>query len=323
MMHHQISQGRLRRPNGFPATGSLMLDGRGRGRLIEVTPDRLLGRSVDLTGIILVHSARSEGGIPARWLSHSPTVIQEVDGLNQDGRPGPREAPADDRPVSQPQGRRLACRRVFPEPGQECIVSWEQASGLLARRLAHPERLQKSHRLRCYAQVYEATAPHRIEELAAAILGDASLVAELHPLTAVLATRLGLTLTAPSQAIRPRPRRDPGVLLAGDRLVRVCAADDPTADEPPRHTIPRGTGLVVAPCLHKVFANAYDGAAHDHTPVLPQALGTAAQPPGGDLRHACARACRLAPAPMAAAPRSWTQACRAAPLGSHALRQTG
>ena len=40
MMHHQISQGRLRRPNGFPATGSLMLDGRGRGRLIEVTPDR-------------------------------------------------------------------------------------------------------------------------------------------------------------------------------------------------------------------------------------------------------------------------------------------
>jgi hypothetical protein len=239
MMHHQTRQRPLRRPNGFPAAGSLMADGRGRGQFIEVAPDWLLGRSVDWTRIILLRRAQSERSLLGHWLSNAPNLIQEVDALNQSGGPSPREASVNDRPVSAPQGRRLTCRRMFPEPGQECIVSWEHASGLLAGRLAHSERLQKSHRLRCYAQVYEATAPYRIEELAAAIFGDVALAAELHPLTDILAARLGLAL-APPQAVHPRHRRDPGVVLAGDRLVRVSAAEDPTADEPPQHTVPRG-----------------------------------------------------------------------------------
>jgi hypothetical protein len=239
MMNHQTSQRPLRRPNNFPAAGSPMADGRGRGQFIEVAPDWLLGRSVDWTRIILLRRAQSERRVLEHWLSNAPNLIQEVDALNQSGGPSPWEASVNDRPVSAPQGRRLTCRRMFPEPGQECIVSWEHASGLLAGRLAHSERLQKSHRLRCYAQVYEATAPYRIEELAAAILGDVALAAELHPLTDILAARLGLAL-APPQAVHPRHRRDPGVVLAGDRLVRVSAAEDPTADERPQHTVPRG-----------------------------------------------------------------------------------
>jgi hypothetical protein len=246
MMNYQTSQRPPRRPNGFPAAGPLMADRKGYGQSIEVAPDWQLGANVNWTRIIFLRSSQSERRVADHGLASSPGVIQGVTDLNHHAGRHPREAQVNDRPVPAPQVRAVTCRRLFPEPGQECIVAWEHASGMLARRLAHPERLQKSHRLRCYAQVYEATGPHRIEELAAAIFGDAALAATLHPLTDVLAARLGLTLT-PLQAIRPRQRRpDPGAVLAGDRLVRVSAAGDPTADGAPGQTIPPGAGRPAA-----------------------------------------------------------------------------
>jgi hypothetical protein len=249
MIHHQTSYHPLRRPNGVLVAGSLMAEGEGRGelmrRVLDVAPDWVLGGRVDRMRIILLREGQSERRFQERRLAYDPrdAVDEEVGGRNHHVRPSPPKVSAEDRPAPTRQGGRLACRRVFPEPGHECLVSWEHIGGLLAGQLAHPERLHQSHRLRCHAQVYEATAPHRIEELAAAMLGDPAFVAELHPLTDVLAARLGLALMLPSRPAHSPRRREPGVVLAGDRLVRVCAADDPTADGPPPRAMPRATEL--------------------------------------------------------------------------------
>jgi hypothetical protein len=128
--------------------------------------------------------------------------------------------------------RRIGARRLYPEPGQQVVVAWGDARDLLAGQLAHPERLRDAHRLRCHAQVYEALAPQRREMLATTMLGDASLAAMLQPLTDGLAARLGLAATLPQSAARPPQRREPGIVLAGDRLIRLLVAGDPTRDGP-------------------------------------------------------------------------------------------
>ena len=71
------------------------------------------------------------------------------------------------------------------------------------------------------------------------VLGDASLASMLHPLTEGLAVRLGLAATMPPWAAQPPQRREPGVALAGDRLVCLLLDDDPTRDggaRPPKRT---------------------------------------------------------------------------------------
>jgi hypothetical protein len=126
--------------------------------------------------------------------------------------------------------RRVACRRLYPQPGQEVVVAWADARDLLAGQLAHPERLRDRHQLRCHAQVYEAMASQQREMLATAMLGDPSLAAMLHPLTDGWAARLGLAATLPPRSASPPQRREPGMVLAGDRLIRLLVADDPTRD---------------------------------------------------------------------------------------------
>jgi hypothetical protein len=130
----------------------------------------------------------------------------------------------------------MASRRLYAEPGPEVIVAWGDVRELLAGQLTHPERLRDNHRLRCRAQVYEALAPQRCEALAAAMLGDPSLLAMLHPLTDELASKLNLSATLPPKPTRPPRRREAGFFFAGDRLVRLLVAADPTTDgrESPR-----------------------------------------------------------------------------------------
>jgi hypothetical protein len=126
--------------------------------------------------------------------------------------------------------RRMACRRLYPEPGQEVVVAWADARDLLAGQLAHPDRVRDGHRLRCHAQVYEAMAPQQREMLATAMLGDPSLAPMLHPLTDGLAARLGLAATLPPRPALPPQRREPGIVLPRDRLIRLLVVDDPTRD---------------------------------------------------------------------------------------------
>jgi len=148
------------------------------------------------------------------------------------GRGGPMVIDQDDNepmPQTVPSGR-IACRRLYPEPGQEVVVAWSDARDLLADQLAHPERLRDTHRLRCHAQVFEALAPQRREIIAMTVLGDASLASMLHPLTEGFATRLGLAATMPQWPAQPPQRREPGVALAGDRFICLLVDDDPTRD---------------------------------------------------------------------------------------------
>jgi hypothetical protein len=125
---------------------------------------------------------------------------------------------------------RITCLRYYPEPGQEVVASWSDVRELVTGQLANPERLRHSHRLRCHAQVYEALAPQRLEMLARAMLGDASLATELHPLADWLVMSLGLAATLPPKPVIPPQRREPGIVFAGDRLLRIRVADDPTQE---------------------------------------------------------------------------------------------
>ena len=150
------------------------------------------------------------------WMGRDTPMTIDQD----ESEPAPEAAPP----------RRMGCRRLYPEPGQEVVVAWGEARDLLACQLAHPERLRDGHRLRCHAQVYEAMAPQRRELLATAMLGDASLAPMLHPLTDGYAARLGLAATLPPRPALPPQRREPGIVLAGDRLIRLLVDDDPTRD---------------------------------------------------------------------------------------------
>jgi hypothetical protein len=65
---------------------------------------------------------------------------------------------------------------------------------MLAPQLAHPERLNDSHEIPCYVQVYETTVMLPLAALAGAVLGQSRTANELRPLTAAIATKLQLKL---------------------------------------------------------------------------------------------------------------------------------
>src|SRR5215813_6333587 len=82
-------------------------------------------------------------------------------------------------PVTQPVAQNpkpVPYRKLFPDPGQRCVIRLGDFKSLLAPQLAHPERVRDTHRLACYLQVYEVTIAQRLESLAAAALGDAGRV---------------------------------------------------------------------------------------------------------------------------------------------------
>lgn len=118
---------------------------------------------------------------------------------------------------------------LFPEPGQWRVVRLGDFKSMLAPQLVQPERLRDVHRLPCYVQVFELTAPQRMESLAEAIFGDASAVSGLRPLTPAIVQQLQLAplLPAPPRLSRPMPRQ-PGLLLPHDRFFCLEIANDPT-----------------------------------------------------------------------------------------------
>ncbi len=162
--------------------------------------------------------------------------------------------------------RRLASRALYPEPGPEIVVAWGDARDLLNCRFAHPERLHDSQKLRCHAQVYEALAPQPCEMLAMAMLGDVSLASQLHLLTDGLAAKLGLAAAPPPRPAFASQQRQHGMILAGDRLIRLLVSSDPTRDDE-----------------SSVVAQTRDHPARGEQPAT-QAYATSPQPAGARAR---------------------------------------
>jgi hypothetical protein len=160
---------------------------------------------------------------------------------------GSREHNGEFNPVNPPpqstteNSRAASYRKLFPDPGQRCVVRLGDFKSLLAPQLAHPERVRDTHRLACYLQIYEVSQAQRLESLAAA-LGDATRASQLQSMTESVARQLGV---APLLRIRPRvPARFPreaGLLLPYEKVFRLQLAQDPTTDdatpsrEPPRN----------------------------------------------------------------------------------------
>jgi hypothetical protein len=145
-------------------------------------------------------------------------------------------------PVSpqRPTGRptRPPFRVFFPNLGQWRIVQWGDFKEMLAPQLAHPERLNDTHQLPCYVQVYETTAMQPLAALARAVLRESGTANELRPLSAAIATKLQLKLPP---LLRPRDAapvpRKPGLLLPHERVFRLQVALDPTIDMDPNRPL--------------------------------------------------------------------------------------
>lgn len=139
---------------------------------------------------------------------------------NTEAVPPPQVAPA--APVTP-------CRALFAEPGQWRVLGFGDIRTLVTAQLQHPERLRETHRLPCHVQVYESTTTQPISALAGILLGDETKAGEFVPLTAAMLQPLMLVgLLPPPRSSGRTPQHDKSWLLAGERVVRVTVAHDPS-----------------------------------------------------------------------------------------------
>jgi hypothetical protein len=120
-------------------------------------------------------------------------------------------------------------RKLFADPGQWRVLCWGEFKEILARQLAHPERLRDTYRLPCYVQVLETERVVPIEELAAIYKLKNDRQAGLYFLTDEITARLDLVLPLRA-APPPNVWRAPNTLLPHERVFRLIAANDPTVD---------------------------------------------------------------------------------------------
>lgn len=131
-------------------------------------------------------------------------------------------------PQLQPKQTTPGYRKLFADPGQWRVVWWGEFKEILARQLAHPERLRDTYRLPCYVQVIETERTVTIEELAAIYNSDKTQT-PLYILTDDIAGKLDLVLPLRAAPQHDAPRA-PNTLLAHERVFRLVAANDPTID---------------------------------------------------------------------------------------------
>ena len=158
-------------------------------------------------------------------------------------------------------------RPLLPEPGRGLVVRWGAFRPLLFSQMARPERLREHHRVAVNVQVYEVTRPQRLDELAESVLGDRSRGGELAVLTDALAAQLGLMVGPPCRipAHLEWRRPAPDVLAAGERVLRLTLAGDPTvepaclpATEAPREASATGKQLARRTSIPEAFARPWE-----------------------------------------------------------------
>lgn len=183
----------------------------------------------------------TESGETSRFLPRRGLQIEREEVGSDEAESPDIEVESDVEPSPTPKGRTPetprqnapSFRPLFPEPGQWRVVRLGDFKTVLSPQLAHADRLRDTHRLPCHVQVYEAIAPVRLEALVAAVDGDSAGAPRVQPLTRTLALQLGLTpLLPPPRRAAHSPAPHPGLLLAGERAVRLQVAFDPTLDEP-------------------------------------------------------------------------------------------
>ena len=219
----------VRLPHGAPSlapreiAGEILRDG--EGRLYERLGDRVRpinqiymgarGEMIDLT--------------PMREGQGEPQAA-EPDVVDSDVQDEAREAAEQSRPF------RELVRRLVPEPGLWRLVRYADFIDAITPQLADPRRLQPSHQLACYVQIYELAVTRRqssLERAAAAELGSAS---RLVPLSYDLCRRFALSLPRPAFALaaaRHGRELPPGVVAAGARFMTLRVALDPTGEALP------------------------------------------------------------------------------------------
>jgi hypothetical protein len=182
---------------------------------------------------------------------------------------GPQPAPA--RGNSQPQANfenntkdeksfpepaPVSHRKLFADPGQWRVVWWGDFKEILRSQLAHPERLRDTYKIPCYVQVLETERTVSIEELAEVYKSDSKSKAPLYLLTDEVAGKLDLVLP-----LRPAPakpaRREPGTLLARERVFRLLVANDPTIDVNVAQTKPSIAAKSTVPALKEAIPSRF------------------------------------------------------------------
>jgi len=128
--------------------------------------------------------------------------------------------------------RGKAFHQFFRDPGESRILCWGEYKSLLKEQVSNPERLRENHRLSCFAQVYENFVSRTPEAFARECFGDVRVASQLFELTEALADRLKIASLLPPAPTRREDRRD-GVIGAGDRIVRLLLAVDPTVEPVP------------------------------------------------------------------------------------------
>lgn len=154
--------------------------------------------------------------------------------------------------------RTRAFRQFFRDPGQSRILCWGEYKSLLKDQVSKPERLRDNHRLACFAQVYENFVSRTPEAFARECFGDVRVASQLFELTDVLAGRLKIASLLPPAPPRREDPRD-GLICAGDRIVRLQLAVDPTAEATPAPSVSATAAVTSAP------------AASAATPPVPEA----------------------------------------------------
>jgi len=128
---------------------------------------------------------------------------------------------------------REVVRRLVPEPGFWRLVRYADFIDAITPQLADPRRLQPSHQLACYVQIYEVAvtiAYTALEEAAANELGSGS---RLVPLSYDLCRKFALSLPRPAFALaaaRHGQPQAPGIVAPGARFMTLRVALDPTGE---------------------------------------------------------------------------------------------
>lgn len=119
----------------------------------------------------------------------------------------------------------VSAMQLFADPGLLRILRLSDFQTQLRPQVLHPERLQESHRLPCYVQVFEITQPGALEEFTTSS-GLEAVAFQFGLLEDLQAEKLQLRELP--QSNRCTLRRAPGLLLPGDRVFRLQVVRDPT-----------------------------------------------------------------------------------------------